>query len=116
MPLPLRAVGDKTWSGIHAHPQTPIAAQSLLLHTAKIRFGDDALARDCLILNISKGGVRLNVEGLDVPDEFVLYLSNDGIVQEKTCAVAWRFEDELGAKFTADIQRPAFAAREKLSA
>ena len=84
--------------------------------TAKIRFGDDALARDCLVLNISKGGVRLNVEGLDVPDEFVLYLSNDGIVQEKTCAVAWRFEDELGAKFTADIQRPAFTVREKLSA
>ena len=82
---------------------------------AKIRFGGDALARDCLVINVSKGGVRLNVEGLDVPDEFLLYLSNDGIVQESRCKVAWRFGDEVGAKFIA-IRRPDFAEREKLSA
>ena len=48
---------------------------------AKIQIGGDAPARDCLLIDISKGGVRLNVEGLDVPDEFVLFLSNDGIIQ-----------------------------------
>jgi hypothetical protein len=83
---------------------------------AKIQLGGDTLARDCLVINISKGGVRLNVEGLDVPDEFVLFLSNDGIVQENTCKVAWRFGDEVGAKFVAVAQRPAIAEREKLSA
>jgi hypothetical protein len=41
------------------------------------------------------------VEGLDIPDEFVLLLSNDGIVQESTCKVAWRSGDEVGAKFVA---------------
>ena len=49
---------------------------------AKIQLRGDTLARDCLVTNISKGGVRLNVEGLDVPDEFVLFLSNDGIVRK----------------------------------
>jgi hypothetical protein len=83
---------------------------------AKIQFGSDTLARDCLVINVSKGGVRLNVEGLDVPDKFVLCLSNDGIVQESTCKVAWRFGDEVGAKFIAVAQRPGFAEREKLSA
>jgi hypothetical protein len=82
---------------------------------AKIQFGTDPLARDCLVINISKGGVRLNVEGLSVPDEFVLFLSNDGIVQEITCRVAWRLGDDVGAKFIA-LKRPAFVRGEKLSA
>jgi hypothetical protein len=82
---------------------------------AKIQFGADALARDCLVINISKGGVRLNMEGLSVPDEFVLFLSNDGIVQEITCKVAWRLGDDVGAKFIA-VKRPALVRREKLSA
>jgi hypothetical protein len=83
---------------------------------AKIQLGGDLLARDCLVLNISKGGVRLNVAGLDVPDEFVLLFSKDGIVHESTCKVAWRFANEVGAKFVALVRRPGFAEREKLSA
>ena len=55
---------------------------------AKIQSGGDAPARDCLLIDISKGGVRLNVEGIDVPDEFVLLLSNDGTVQESTWVVS----------------------------
>jgi hypothetical protein len=30
-------------------------------HAAKIQLGGDTLARDCLVINLSKGGVRLNV-------------------------------------------------------
>ena len=83
---------------------------------AKIQLGHDAPARDCLLIDISKGGVRLNVEGLNVPDEFVLLLSNDGIIQESTCKVAWRFGDEVGAKFVTVVGRQGFIEREKLSA
>lgn len=83
---------------------------------AKIKLEGDALAHDCLVINLSKGGVRLNVEGLDIPDEFVLLLNNDGIVQKSTCKVAWRFADEIGAKFVAAVKRPGFAELEKLSA
>jgi hypothetical protein len=93
--------------------------QSLRRHhyrAAKIQFRGDTLMRDCLVINISKGGVRLNMEGLDVPDEFVLFLSQDGIVQESTCKVAWRCGDEVGAKFVAVVGRPGFVEREKLSA
>jgi hypothetical protein len=83
---------------------------------AKIQLRGDTLPRDCLVINISKGGVRLNVEGLNLPDEFVLFLSNDGIVQESTCKVTWRLGDEVGAKFVAVVGSPGFVVREKLSA
>jgi hypothetical protein len=52
---------------------------------------------------------------LDVPDEFVLLLSNNGIVQESTCKVTWRSGDEVGAKFIAVVRRPGFAEREKVA-
>jgi hypothetical protein len=83
---------------------------------AKIQIAGGTLARDCLVINISDGGVRLNVEGLDVPNEFVLLFSNGRIVQESTCKVIWRFGDELGAKFIAVVSRPGHVEREKLSA
>ena len=78
---------------------------------AKIQLG--AWTRDCLVIDISDGGVRLNAEGLDVPDEFVLLLSNDGVVRESTCKVAWRCGDEVGAKFVTAARRPRFAEPEK---
>ena len=53
------------------------------------------------------------MEGLDVPDEFVLLLSTDGVIQESTCKVVWRRGDEVGAKFVAAARRPHFAEPEK---
>ena len=41
---------------------------------AKIQLRGGTWARDCLVIDISDVGVRLNAEGLDVPDEFVLLL------------------------------------------
>jgi hypothetical protein len=64
-------------------------------------------------MDISDGGVRLNAKGLDVPDEFLLLLSTDGVVRESTCKVAWRYGDEVGAKFVAAVRRPHFAEPEK---
>ena len=43
---------------------------------AKIELAAGARPCDCAVVDISDGGVRLNVEGLDVPDEFVLLISN----------------------------------------
>jgi hypothetical protein len=60
--------------------------------------------------------VRLNVEGLDVPDEFVLLLSEDGIVQESTYKMIWRFGNEVGAKFVSAVRPPGLAERDKLFA
>jgi hypothetical protein len=85
-------------------------------YAAKIQLGADALAPDCLLINVSDGGVRLNVEGLDVPDEFVLFLYDKGTVQKSSCKVVWRDGNEIGAKFIAVVRQPVSAAREKLSA
>jgi hypothetical protein len=55
--------------------------------------------RECLILDISDEGVRIYVVGFDVPEEFVLRLSGDDIVQERY-KVIWRINNrEIGAKF-----------------
>jgi len=83
---------------------------------AKIQLGDGVPACDCLVIDISNGGVRLNVEGLDVPDEFVLLLSEDGIVQESTYKMIWRFGNEVGAKFVSAVRPPGLAERDKLFA
>ena len=80
---------------------------------AKIQLRGGTWARDCLVIDISDVGVRLNAEGLDVPDEFVLLLSTDGVVRESTCKVVWRRGDEVGAKFVATARRPRFAEPEK---
>ena len=50
---------------------------------AKIELAAGARACDCLVVAMSDGGVRLNVEGLDVPDEFLLLISSEPEVQER---------------------------------
>ena len=75
---------------------------------AKIELGAGIHARDCHVIDISDDGVRLNVEGLDVPDEFVLLLWGDGVVRENAYKVVWRRGHEIGAKF-ASVVRSGFA-------
>jgi hypothetical protein len=67
---------------------------------AKIQVAGGSLPRDCLITNISDGGVRLHVEGVDVPDRFVLLLA-DGPAgpRPRDCNVVWRLGYEVGAEF-----------------
>lgn len=59
----------------------------------------DAVAgsQDCLIADISDGGVRLFVQA-DVPENFVLVIK-DGRDESHRCRVVWRLDDELGAEF-----------------
>ena len=56
-----------------------------------------AAAQDCLIADMSEGGVRLFVQS-PVPDEFSL-LIRDGNDATQKCRVVWRLDDELGAEF-----------------
>jgi hypothetical protein len=79
--------------------------------------GGDTVPRDCLILGISDGGVRLYVVGFDVPDEFVLLLSgDDGIEEQNKFKVVWRHGREVGAELVTIVQRPGTAEPEKLLA
>jgi len=78
---------------------------------AKIELGAGIQARDCPVIDISDDGVRLNVRGLDVPNEFVLLLAGNGVVRENGYKVVWRHGHEVGAKFVS-VVRSGFALRE----
>ena len=81
-------------------------------YAAKIQLGGGIPAHDCLVIDISYDGVRLNVGALDVPDEFVLLLSGDGVVRESTYQVIWRRGHEVGAKFVS-VVRSGFALQDQ---
>jgi hypothetical protein len=72
---------------------------------AKIQFGASAAQRDCVIGDISAGGVRLQVEGFQVPDAFVLFVNADGVTRECVYRVVWRLGSEIGAAFVRFVKR-----------
>jgi hypothetical protein len=58
-----------------------------------------ACTLNCILLDISEGGVKLQIsEPALVPDEFILLLSRFGSVRRR-CSVVWRSDDQLGAQF-----------------
>jgi hypothetical protein len=63
---------------------------------AKIQFGTGSLPRDCTITDVSKGGVKVIAEYVDIPEEFtIIFASGD----PRQCRLAWRIGCELGAQF-----------------
>ena len=77
---------------------------------AKIQVASGALPRDCLVTDMSAGGVRLHVEGIEVPDAFVLVIDEGSGARPRDCRVVWRLGYELGAKFT-DTFGPDYDAK-----
>jgi hypothetical protein len=71
---------------------------------AKILLAAGAPPRDCVVADISTGGVKLEVEGFEVPDDFVLILSADGVAKECNYQVVWRFGQEVGARFVSLVR------------
>lgn len=71
---------------------------------AKMQIDAGAPLRDCVIADISTGGVKLHVEGFEVPDEFILMLSGDGIIKECYYQVVWRLGREVGARFVGVVR------------
>jgi PilZ domain len=67
---------------------------------AKFQVPGSSLSRDCVVSDLSRGGVRLHVEGVEVPDRFVLLVSDgSGRAQPRDCQVVWRLGFEVGAEF-----------------
>jgi hypothetical protein len=86
------------------------ARRRLMNRMAKIQLGAGSLPRDCLVTDISTGGVRLHVEGFEVPDNFVLMLSGDDLSKEASYRVVWRLGHEIGARFVGLVRRGGNAA------
>jgi hypothetical protein len=63
---------------------------------AKIQFGTGSLPRDCTITDVSKGGVKVIAEYVDIPAEFTIIFSTG---DPRQCRLAWRIGCELGAQF-----------------
>ena len=75
---------------------------------AKIKTSTGSLPRDCLVTDVSDGGVRLHTESLDVPDQFMLLFAE--ALRPRECRVVWRLGHEIGAEFT-DGREHDFAQR-----
>lgn len=64
----------------------------------KITIPPSPIAIDCMVLDFSPKGARLEVAvGLEFPDRFNLRLEGDGIT--RGCRVVWRRENRLGVEF-----------------
>jgi hypothetical protein len=63
---------------------------------AQIQFDIDASPRDCMIVNISDGGIRIIAENLDIPAEFTITMSEGG---PRQCRLVWRIGCEFGAEY-----------------
>jgi hypothetical protein len=95
-----------------AHDERRSSRRRILNRLAKMQVGNGGLPRDCLITDISDGGVRLHVEGFDVPDEFILLLSGDEFSsKERAYRVVWRLGYEVGAKFLGHVRRSGAHAK-----
>jgi hypothetical protein len=76
---------------------------------AKIHLAGSPFLRDCLVTDISDGGVRLYIEGIEVPDEFALYFG-DATGERRACRVMWRLGNEIGVAFV-DVAQQGFGRR-----
>jgi hypothetical protein len=56
------------------------------------------LPRDCVITDISDGGVKVVAEHLELPPEFTLIFSTGS---PRQCRLVWRIGCEFGAEFVA---------------
>jgi hypothetical protein len=55
--------------------------------------------RSCLVKDFSDGGVRLQTNGLEIPNEFVLLFAPNELAQSGRYKVVWRLGNDVGAKF-----------------
>jgi hypothetical protein len=92
------------------HDERRRARRREINRVTKIRLTNDTLLRECLVTDISTGGVRLHVEGFDVPEDFVLVFSDDDLAKECSYRVVWRVGHEIGARFVGLVRRSDVAA------
>jgi hypothetical protein len=72
------------------------------LATIKLGIGMDP--RYVLVTNASEEGVRLQINGIEPRDEFVLlFHGNGGPARDGTYKLIWRHGQDVGAKYVSDV-------------
>jgi len=76
------------------------APRQRLGRLATMKIGVGIAPRYVLVTNASAEGVRLQLNGIDLLDEFVLlFHGNGGAARDGTYKVVWRQGQDTGAKF-----------------
>ena len=71
-------------------------------YRAWLRYGDDPVLVPCTMRDASETGAQLVLpENADIPDEFILQLTEAGTASRK-CRVAWRKKNKVGVAFIVD--------------
>jgi hypothetical protein len=55
--------------------------------------------RTCLVKDFSDGGVRLQLNGFEIPDDFALLFAPNEPARSGRYKVVWRLGRDVGAKF-----------------
>jgi hypothetical protein len=75
---------------------------------ATMKLGVGIAPRYVLITNTSVEGVRLQLNGIDVRDEFVLlFHGGGGPARDGTYKIVWRQGQHVGAKYISDVTENA---------
>jgi hypothetical protein len=81
--------------------------RNIINRTATFQADVGALPRDCMIIDVSRGGARLLIDGADVPDRFHLLIEQN---EHRECRVVWRLGGEIGIAFVgAPLREPSVA-------
>jgi len=78
-----------------------------LIRRALLVLDDNSSARECVVLDFSDSGARLQVDAAPLPEKFMLWLSRNGTVR-RACHLVWQKDGEAGVQF---LKRRAAAAR-----
>jgi hypothetical protein len=71
---------------------------------ATIKLGIGLEPRYVLVTNASEEGVRLQLNGIEPHDEFVLlFHGNGGPARDGTYKMIWRHGQDVGAKYVSDV-------------
>jgi hypothetical protein len=70
---------------------------------ATIKLGVGLAPRYCLVTNASEEGVCIQLNGIDVIDEFVLLFPGESPARDGTYKVVWRQGRDIGAKFISPV-------------
>jgi hypothetical protein len=75
---------------------------------ATIKLGAGMPPRCVLVTNVSEDGVRLLLNGIEAIDEFVLlFHGNGGPARDGTYRLAWKKDNDVGAKFVNEVTQTA---------